>query len=98
MEVNTIHLFGNFVNEFGRELFQQSIGGPTGTQPEAIAAMVAMEETLDEVEEDADRDESPVCNIGDKVYVDDICGWWLVFRPRREKETRKDSGRKRRGG
>ena len=43
--------------------------------------MVAMEETLDKVEEDADRDESPVHNIGDKVYVDDIRGWWFVFRP-----------------
>ena len=81
MEVNTINLFGNFVYEFGGELFQQSIGGPTGTQPATIAAMVAMEETLDEVEEDADREESPVHNIGDKVYVDDIRGWWFVFRP-----------------
>ena len=43
--------------------------------------MVAMEETLDDVEEDADKDGSPVTNIGDKVYMDDIHGWWFVFRP-----------------
>ena len=81
MEVNTINLFGNFMYEFGGELFQQSIGGPTGTQAATIAAMVAMEETLEDVEEDAYRDGSPVHNIGDKVYVDDIHGWWFVFRP-----------------
>ena len=42
--------------------------------------MVAMEETLDEVEEDADKDWSRVHNIGDIVYVDDIRGWWFIFR------------------
>merc|ERR1711954_597616 len=81
MEINTINLFGNFVYKFGGELFQQSISGPTGTQAATIAAMVALEETLEDVEEDADRDGSPVQNIGDKVYVDDIRGWWFVFRP-----------------
>ena len=81
MEINTINLFGNFVYKFGGELFQQSIGGPTGTQAAIIAAMVVIEETLEDVEEDADRDGSPVHNIRDKVYVDDIHGWWFVFRP-----------------
>ena len=81
MEVNTINLFCNFMYKFGGEVFQQSIGGSTGTHAANIDAIVAMEETLDDVEEDADRDGRPVHNIGDTVYVDDICGWWFVFRP-----------------
>ena len=46
-----------------------------------IAALVAMEETLEEVEEEADASDSVVHNIGDKVYVDDGRGWWFVFCP-----------------
>ena len=71
MEVNTINLFGNFAYEFGGNIYHQHIGGPTGTQAATIAAMIAMEETLEEMEEDADKPESAVHNISDMVYVDD---------------------------
>ena len=81
MEVNTINLFGNFAYEFGGEIFHQQIGGPTGTQAATIAALIAMEETLEEMEEEAKNSNPAVHNIGDLVYVDDGRGWWFLFRP-----------------
>ena len=81
MEVNTINLFGNFAYEFGGDIFHQQIGGPTGTQAATIAAMIAMEETLEEMEEEANKSKPAVHNIGNMVYVDDGRGWWSLFRP-----------------
>ena len=46
MEVNTINLFGNFAYKFGGNIYQQQIGGPTGTQASTIPAFVSMEEKL----------------------------------------------------
>ena len=71
MEVNTINLFGNFAYGFGRNICHQKIGGPPGTQAATIAAFIAMEETLKEVEDEADEPESTVHIIWDKVYVND---------------------------
>ena len=71
MEVNTINLFGNFAFIIGGEIFHQQIGGPTGTQAATIAAMIAMEETWEEMEEEANSSKPVVHNIGDMVYVDD---------------------------
>ena len=89
MEVNTISLFGNFAYEFKGEIYHQQMGGPTGTQSATIAALISMEETLDEVEEQAEKSKPTVHNIGDRVYVDDGRGWWFLFRP----GTRYEDGR-----
>ena len=64
LEVNTINLFGNFAYEFGGEIFHQQIGGPTGTQAATIAALIAMEETLEEMEKEANNSKPAVHNIG----------------------------------
>ena len=71
MEINTISLFGNFSYKFGGNIYHQQIGGPTGTQAATFAAFASMEETLEEVEEEADASDSAVHNRGDKVYLDD---------------------------
>ena len=65
MEVNTVNLFGNFAYEFAGSIYHQQIGGPTGTQAATIAAMNAMEETLEEMEEDANKSEPIVQNMGE---------------------------------
>merc|ERR1711954_634915 len=89
LEVNTISLFGNFAYEFKGDIYHQQIGGPTGTQSATIAALISMEETLDEVEEQAEKSKPTVHNISDRVYVDDGRGWWFLFRP----GTRYEDGR-----
>ena len=65
MEVNTVNLFRNFAYEFAGSIYHQQIGGPTGTQAATIAAMNAMEETLEEMEEDANKSEPIVQNMGE---------------------------------
>ena len=81
MEVNTVNLFGNFAYEFSGNIFHQQIGRPPGTQAATIAAMIAMEETLEEMEEEANKSKPVIHNIGDMVYVDDGRGRWFLFRP-----------------
>merc|ERR1711954_433553 len=50
---------------------------------------IAMEETLEEMEEEAKNSKPAVHNIGDLVYVDGRRGWWFLFRPR----TRYEDGK-----
>ena len=69
--MNTINLFGNFAYEFKGDIYHQQIGGPTGTQSATIAALISMEETLEEMEEQAEKSKPKVHNIGDRFYVDD---------------------------
>ena len=71
MEVDTINLFGNFAYKFSGDIYHQKIGRPTGTQAATIAAMISMEETLEDMKEEADKPKSAVHNIGDMVYLYD---------------------------
>ena len=63
IEVNTINLFGNFALEFGGNIYHQQIGGPTGIQAATFAAFIAMEETLEEIKDEADAHKSALHNI-----------------------------------
>ena len=42
--------------------------------------MIAMEESIDEIERDVDRSNIKVPNIGARVYMEYIKGWQFLFR------------------
>ena len=54
MDMSNSKVFSDFPFEFRGKIYHQQIDNPTKTQAVKIEVMVAMEVTLEEVEEDAD--------------------------------------------